>query len=151
MKNRRKSILNGATAGFVGGIAGAAAAAYLERGKATRGSKAPLTLTPEGYRDEAASSALDSGPPDPVPWVFGGLVGAAYGAAVEMEPSAGAWQGAAFGLAVNRISESGMFPLAGLNANHARETQTKIGRKVRFVVFGIVAELVRRGVRRGLG
>lgn len=144
--------MKGAAAGFVGGIAGAAAAAYLDRGKATRGQKAPLRLAPERSRDGSTHLAVESGPPDPVPWVFGGLVGAAYGAAVEMEPSAGTWQGAAFGLAVNRISESGIFPLPGLGANdHARETETKIGRRVRFAVFGVVAELVRRGVRRGLG
>jgi putative membrane protein len=152
MKNRRRSILKGAAAGFVGGVAGAAAAAYLDRGKGKRGSQAPLTLTPEGYQDEAAGSAVESGPPDPVPWVFGGLAGAAYGAAVEMEPSGGGWKGAAFGLAVNRISESGIFPMAGLNAKgHAWETETKIGRRLKFAVFGIVSEFVRRGVRRGLG
>ena len=141
---RKRSILKGALAGFAGGLAGAAAKAYLDAYYAPRLANAqvpPALLEPNIYTPTSVSPAVS-------PWVFGGLAGAAYGAAVEMEPSTSSMQGMAFGYAVDRFTSFGPSPLNSLGA--AEAVQAKIGRRVSFAVYGVVTEIVRRVVRRGL-
>ena len=142
---RKRSILRGALAGFAGGLAGAAAKAYLDAYYAPRLADAqvpPALLEPNITQPASDGVAAVS------PWVFGGLAGAAYGAAVEMEPSATSWHGVAFGFAVDRFTRFGATPLASLDS--AGVAQAKIGRMVSFAVFGVTTEIVRRVVRRGL-
>ncbi len=142
---RKRSFVKGALAGFAGGLAGTAAKAYLDAYYAPRLANAqvpPALLEPQIL---APSSVVPSAVS---PWVFGGLAGAAYGAAVEMDPSTSSWQGAAFGFAVDRFTRSGGVPPGSLGA--AEAAQAKIGRMVTFAVFGVVTELVRRAVRRSL-
>jgi len=142
---RKKSIVKGALAGFAGGLAGAAAKAYLDAYYAPRLANAqvpPALLEPNISVPTAHVSPAVS------PWVFGALAGAAYGAAVEMEPSTSSMQGLAFGFAVDRFTGFGAVPLNSLGASEA--VQAKIGRRVSFAVFGAVTEIVRRMVRRSL-
>jgi hypothetical protein len=141
---RKRSIAKGALAGFAGGLAGAAAKAYLDGYYAPRLANAqvpPALLEPNLIAPMSVSPAVS-------PWVFGGLAGAAYGAAVELEPSNSSWKGAAFGFAVDRFTRFGASPMNTLGA--AEAAQVKIGRRVSFAVFGVVTEIVRRAVRRGL-
>jgi putative membrane protein len=146
---RSRSILKGAMAGLVGGLAGAAAKAYAEKIYARKLAEAPGALARVSSDDVAATAAPASVPASLVPWVFGGLAGAAYGVAVEMEASAGGWQGAAFGLAINRVAAA--VPLAGLNMEVAPPGQSAIRSRVMHGIYGVVTEVTRRFVRRGLG
>lgn len=156
MTKPAKSILKGALAGLAGGFAGAAAKAYLESLYALRMDEAHVWPGHEADALPGSGSARETGllpnvAPALAPWVFGGLAGATYGAAVELEPTAASWQGAAFGLAVDRFTRADTIPMAGVGvASEAEATQAKISRRVTYAVFGIVTEIVRRGVRRGL-
>lgn len=140
---RKRSIVKGALAGFTGGLAGAAAKAYLDGFYASR--LANAQVPPALLEPNAPASTVS---PAVSPWIFGGLAGAAYGAAVEMEPSTSNWRGAAFGFAVDRFTRLGASQLQNIGA--AEEAHAKIGRRLSFAVFGVVTEIVRRTVRRSL-
>src|SRR5271163_2240322 len=89
-----RSILKGALAGLVGGIAGSGAKIVAERmypSLVADGATAPIE--PHRQLDVTAQ-----------PWVLGAVVGAAYGAAIEIEPKAGVWRGAGFGLAIRKLA-----------------------------------------------
>lgn len=84
-------------------------------------------------------------------WVFGALAGGVYGALVEMEPSLGAWRGAAFGITLNRITHESMLPKLGLAAEPREQpTQERISGWVTHAAYGVTTDAVRRVVRRGL-
>lgn len=166
MKTNKRSLWKGAVAGLVGGMAGAVAKRYIERiyllrlAEATRlpDPAAPLVERVENFSGESIVGIARHLPSTMTgarsPWVVGGLAGAAYGVAVEQEPTAAAWQGAAFGMAMNRVARAGILPMAGVSrASATGETESmeaKIHGGLSFAVFGIVTELVRRLVRRGL-
>ena len=53
--------------------------------------------------------------------------GAVYGVVVEMEPSVGAWKGAAFGLTLNKLTHESLLPRMGLaSPNEEQPTQERI-------------------------
>jgi putative membrane protein len=84
-------------------------------------------------------------------WIFGALAGAAYGALVEMEPSLGAWHGAAFGITLNRITHEALLPKLGLAAPPGQQpTQERISEWVTHAAYGVATDSVRRAVRRVL-
>ncbi len=138
---RERSILKGALAGLVGGIVGSGAKVLAER----------IYPFPMG---NSAASLLESA--DPVeltakPWLLGAVAGAAYGAAIEIEPKAGAWQGAGFGLALKKLADQAIPPQARAAELTVRQrTQQKQSEWVTYAIFGVVTEAVRRLVRRGL-
>lgn len=143
-KERKRSIVKGALAGLVGGIAGSAAKALAEK------------IFSPGPEDRTAPSVAEA-----VPWAFGAVAGAVYGAAVEVTPKAGAWRGAAFGLALNKLAHEALTTKDGVSKVGLPETE-KAGPTVRqntrerqsewvtHAVFGVVTDTVRRLVRRGL-
>ena len=139
---RERSILKGALAGLAGGIAGAGAKMLAERmyppvpGEST-------TYPLESEKLETAAK----------PWVLGAVVGAAYGAAIEIEPRAGVWGGAGFGLAMRKFSPEALSPKADAAQSKMsvrQLTQQSQSRWISYAVFGVVTEAVRRMVRRGL-
>jgi len=143
-KAQKRSIVKGAMAGLVGGIAGSAAKALAEK-----------SFSP-GPEDRTAPSVAAT-----VPWTFGAVAGALYGAAVELAPKAGAWRGAAFGLTLNKLAHEALTTKDGVPKVSVPETeraQPTVRQKTRarqrewvtFVVFGVVADTVRRLVRRGM-
>jgi putative membrane protein len=142
---RKRSIVKGALAGFAGGLVGAAAKAYLDGFYASRLANAQV---PPALLEPSLTATTSTVSLEISPWVFGGMAGAAYGAAVEMEPSTSTWQGAAFGFAVDRFTRFRASTFESLGA--AEAAQAKIGRRVSFAVFGVVTEIVRRTVRRSL-
>jgi putative membrane protein len=147
------SIVKGALAGLIGGLAGAAAKSAAEKVFPPRvnGQTSPLQLV---QRVDAETHREMSYPQEPVAadaihWSFGGLAGATYGVLVELSPATAAWRGAAFGLAVNRLTHEGALPLVGLSAPVERPTpQQRYSDRATHVVYGVVTELVRRAVRR---
>src|SRR5277367_5745159 len=102
-KPRERSILKGALAGLVGGIAGSGAKVLAE------------SICPPSA-GEQSTARLDSNQQRAIsanPWVLGAAAGAAYGAAIEIEPKAGVWRGAGFGLALKKLSHEVASPRPG--------------------------------------
>ncbi len=138
---RERSILKGALAGLAGGIAGSGAKILAERMyPPTSGELAGSPLEPGTSLETAAK-----------PWVLGAVVGAAYGAAIEIEPKAGVWRGAGFGLAVRKLAHQAIPAQPGAGGLTLRQTtQQRQSEWVAYAAFGIVTEAVRRLVRKGL-
>jgi putative membrane protein len=138
---RERSILKGALAGLAGGIAGSGAKILAERVYPPL-SPGP-TLTPPDS-EESLETAVK-------PWVLGAVIGAAYGAAIEIEPRAGVWRGAGFGLAIRKLAHQVMPPPVGAATLTIRQTtQQRQSEWLSYAVFGVVTEAVRRLVRKGL-
>ena len=84
-------------------------------------------------------------------WGFGAAAGAVYGAMVEVEPSLGAWKGAAFGIAVNKLTHESLLPKMGLAAPTERQpARERISEWVSHAVYGVVTDSVRRAARKAL-
>lgn len=70
---------------------------------------------------------------------------------VEVEPSLGAWRGAAFGLTLNKITHESVLPRMGLSAPKEQQpAQERISEWVTHAVYGVFTDAVRRIVRRTL-
>lgn len=84
-------------------------------------------------------------------WIFGALAGAVYGALVEVEPSLGAWRGAAFGITLNRLTHESILPRMGLAASPQNQpTQERISEWVTHAAYGVATDTVRRAVRKAI-
>ncbi len=150
---RKRSIAKGLLAGLVGGLAGAGAKIVAEQifPPRTQGQTPPPVVLAEnvaGHRlpEQERELALQG-----IHWIFGAVAGAVYGALVEMEPSLGAWRGAAFGITLNRITHESILPKLGLTAPPSRQpTQERISEWVTHAVYGVATDSVRRAVRRAL-
>jgi putative membrane protein len=108
-QSRERSILKGALAGLAGGIAGSGAKILAERMYPPASGE--FAGSPLGSADSLETAAK--------PWVLGAVVGAAYGAAIEVEPKAGVWRGAGFGLAIRKLAHQAM-PLCGRQRSSGR-------------------------------
>lgn len=148
-----RSLMKGALAGLIGGLAGAAAKMVAEQifpPRVQGQTPPPVVLAeqvagrplPEGERQLALQG---------IHWVFGALAGAVYGVMVEYEPSLGAWRGAAFGITLNRITHESLLPKLGLSAPTGQQpTQERISEWVTHAAYGVATDSVRRAVRRSL-
>jgi putative membrane protein len=152
-EHRERSILKGALAGLVGGLAGAGAKVLAEKIFPPRvQSQTPPSVV---LAEQVAGHNLPEGQKQVVKhgihWGFGAAAGAVYGALVEVEPSLGAWRGAAFGLTLNNLTHESILPRMGLaRPKDEQPTQERISEWVTHAVYGICTESVRRVVRRGL-
>ncbi len=150
---RKRSISKGLLAGLIGGLAGAGAKIIAEKvfPPRTEGQTPPPVVLAENVTrrrlpEQERQLALQG-----IHWIFGALAGAAYGALVEMEPSLGAWRGAAFGITLNRVTHESILPRLGLTAPPSRQpTQERISEWVTHAVYGVTTDSVRRAVRRAL-
>ncbi len=152
-KTRKRSILKGALAGLVGGIAGSGIKMVAEAALPPR--TAGQTPPPVALVERAVGHPLRGVERDAamqaVHWSFGALAGAVYGALVEVSPQAAAWRGAAFGLTLNKLTHRGLLPKMGLAAPvEFQTTQERQSEWATHAVYGVVTEAVRRGIRRGL-
>ena len=153
MTKRERSILKGAVAGLIGGLAGAGAKALAEQifpPRVQGQTPAPLVLA-----EQVAGHPLPPGQQQAamqtIHWGFGATAGAVYGALVEVEPSLGAWKGAAFGLTLNKLTHESILPRMGLSRpKEAQLTQERISEWVTHAVYGIFTDSIRRVVRRNL-
>ena len=94
---------------------------------------------PEGQKQAATQG---------IHWGFGAAACAVYGAMVEVEPSLGAWKGAAFGVTLNKLTHESLLPKLGLAApKEEQPAQERISEWVTHAVYGIFTEAVRRAVR----
>lgn len=153
MTTRERSILKGALAGLIGGLAGAGAKALAEQlfPPRTQGQTPPPLVLAEQVAGHPLPSAQKQAAIQSIHWGFGAAAGAVYGAIVEVEPSIGAWRGAAFGLALNKITYETVLPRMGLAApKEDQPPQERISEWVTHAVYGIFTDSVRRIVRRSL-
>ncbi len=150
---RKRSIAKGVLAGFIGGLAGSGAKIIAEKLFPPR--VEGQTPPPVVFAEQVAGHTL----PDKerelalqgIHFIFGALAGAVYGALVEVEPSLGAWRGAAFGITLNRLTHEAILPKMGLAAPPSRQpTQERISEWVTHATYGIATDTVRRAVRRTL-
>jgi putative membrane protein len=150
---RERSIWKGALAGLVGGLVGSGAKILAEKIYPPRikGQTPPPAVLAEDIAGHPLSEGKQEVATQGIHWTFGALAGGVYGAAVELEPKAAAWQGAAFGLALNRMTHQGILPKMGLADPPAQQDiQEKQSEWVTHIVYGVVTDIVRRIVRRGL-
>lgn len=153
MTKRERSIVKGAIAGMIGGLAGAGAKMLAERIFPPRGEgQTPPTValveqvTGRSLHDGQRGVAMHG-----IHWGFGAAAGAVYGAMVEMEPSLGAWKGAAFGVTLNKLTHESVLPKLGLSAPKSKQpAQERISEWVSHAVYGIFTDAVRRAVRKAL-
>jgi putative membrane protein len=151
MTMRERSIAKGALAGLIGGLAGAGAKALAEQMLPPRvqGQTPPPVVLVEQVAGHPLPPSQQQIAMRTIHWGFGAAAGAIYGALVEVEPSLAAWRGAAFGLALNRLTHESILPRMGLSApKDAQPAQERISEWVTHAVYGIFTDSVRRVVRR---
>ncbi|MBV8630709.1 MAG: DUF1440 domain-containing protein [Silvibacterium sp.] len=153
MSTRERSILKGAFAGLIGGLAGAGAKALAEQllPPRTQGQTPPPVALVEQVAGRSLPPAEKEAVMHTIHWGFGAAAGAVYGAMVEVEPSLGAWRGAAFGLTLNKLTHETVPPRMGLAAPKEQQpAQERVSEWVTHAVYGIFTDAVRRMVRRTL-
>ena len=148
-----KDLLKGLLAGLVAGIAATAAKTLAEKAYPPRVQGEPEP--PEVLAEKIAGHELDdttrSIAAETIHWGFGAAAGAAYGALAEFYPAATAREGANFGMTLMALTHEGALPAMGLSADPAdQSTREKSSEMATHIVFGIIAETVRRFVRRRL-
>ena len=150
-EKRERSIVKGALAGLVGGIVGTGAKAIAEKIFPPRieGQTPPPVVVAERVAGHPLDSGEKKAAMQGIHWSFGAIAGAVYGAAVEMQPSFAAWRGAAFGVALNRLTHESMLPKMGLTEPTGQQpTQERLSEWVTHVVYGVVTDGVRRVMRK---
>jgi putative membrane protein len=153
MTKRERSIVKGAVAGMIGGLAGAGAKMLAEKMFPPRveGQTPPPVALAEQVTGRSLPEDQKRVAMHGIHWGFGAVAGAVYGAAVEVEPSLAAWKGAAFGVTLNRLTHESLLPKLGLSKPKDKQpAQERISEWVSHAVYGIFTDVVRRGVRRAL-
>jgi putative membrane protein len=148
-----RSLVKGFLAGIVGGLAGAGIKLVAEQLFPPRiqGQTPPPVVLAEQVAGHELPAGQRKAAMQGIHWIFGALAGGVYGALVEFEPSLGAWRGAAFGIALNRITHESLLPKMGLSAPTGDQpTQERISEWVTHAAYGVGTDTVRRTIRRGL-
>jgi len=103
---------------MIGGLAGAGAKVLAEKlfPPRVQGQTPPSVVLAEQVAGHALPPTQQEAAMHSIHWGFGAGAGAVYGALVEMEPSIGAWRGAAFGLTLNKLTHESLLPRMGLAA-----------------------------------
>lgn len=145
--SRERSLAKGLAAGLVAGLVGVAAKTLAERMFQHR--SAPEAEPAGDWLARHEQPAGDRG--ERIPWEFGAFTGAAYGALAEFYPAATAREGAAFGMAVETLTQEAPLPALGISLPVGSEsTRERISGMTSHVVFGVTVEFVRRLVRKVL-
>jgi putative membrane protein len=153
MTTRQRSLLKGALAGLIGGLAGAGAKAVAEQIYPPRleGQAAPPVVLAEQMSGHPLSPSEQKAAMQGIHWAFGALAGAVYGAVMEYETSVGAWKGAAFGITLNKLTHETLLPQMGLSApTEQQPARERISEWVSHAVYGVVTDSVRRVARKAL-
>lgn len=153
MTDRQRSVVKGALAGLMGGLAGAGAKLVAEGifPPRTVGQTPPSVVLAEQVAGRPLDSTEKKLALESIHWAFGAVAGAVYGAMVEYEPSLGAWKGAAFGIALNKMTHESLFPKMGLSVDtKGQPPRDRISEWVSHAVYGVVTDAVRRAARQAL-
>jgi putative membrane protein len=144
-----KGLLAGAIAGVVATVAKTLAEKYYP--PRVHGEPEPSDVLVEklaGNSLDSKSKAVASGA---LHWGFGVAAGAAYGALAEFYPAASSRGGATFGLTLLTLTHETALPALGLEEPLAEQSPREhASEAATHVVYGVVAERVRRLARRVL-
>ena len=144
--SRERSLAKGIAAGLVAGLVGVVAKTLAERMFPPR---APSEPQPADASLAKRAEAAVATPGSSIPWQFGAITGAAYGALAEFYPAATAKEGAAFGMAVETLTHEEPLPALGISLPVGSEsTRERISEMTSHVVFGLTVEFVRRTIRK---
>jgi putative membrane protein len=153
MTMKERSLVKGALAGFLGGLAGAGAKVVAEQIFPPRleGQIPPPVVLAEQMAGHPLQAVEQKAAMQSIHWAFGALAGAIYGAVAEYEPSVGAWKGAAFGITLNKMTHESLLPKMGLSAPAEKQpARERISEWVSHAVYGVVTDSVRRVARKAL-
>ncbi len=148
-----RSLAKGLLAGVIAGVAATAAKSLVEKvyPPRTHGEPEPPVVLAEEIVGHPLDGAAKTLAAEGIHWGFGAAAGAAYGALAEYYPAATGKQGANFGMTLMALTHEGALPALGLSADPAEQTtREKSSEMASHIVFGLVAETVRRLVRRAL-
>ncbi len=147
---QQRSLAKGILAGVVAGLVATAAKTMAEKlyPPRTHGEAEP----PEALAEKLAGRPLDGATKavasEGIHWAFGAAAGAAYGAVAEFYPAITSKEGMSFGLMMMSLTQRTALPALGLSApseDHTPREQTS--EAATHIVYGVVAERVRRSVR----
>ncbi len=151
--SRNRSLPKGLLAGLLGGIAGAAVILVAEEIFPPHSESRPALIP--------AMADAQPAPPTPIEparqksmqykalhWAFATAAGGVYGMAAEMEPSLAAWRGAAFGIALNRLTHESLLPRMGITpSKEEQSTQARVSHWISHAAYGVATDSIRRLVR----
>lgn len=147
------SLLKGALAGLIGGVIATAAKTAAESiyPPRTHGEPEPTDVAVDKAGGSQLAPTGKKVASEGLHWGFGALAGAAYGVMAEMYPQVTARNGITFGMTLMAFAHEGALPALGLGAEpknqQPREQRSEM---VTHVVYGVVAETVRKLVRKTL-
>lgn len=147
------NLLKGAVAGLIGGIVATAVKTAAEKvyPPRTHHEPEPTSVAVQKLGASSAPSPQNKVASESLHWGFGALAGAAYGVVAEVYPQITAKNGVTFGMTLMAFTHEGTLPALGLSAEpkdqQPREQRSEM---VTHVIYGVVAETVRKLVRRTL-
>ncbi len=147
------NLIKGAIAGLIGGIAATAAKTAAERlyPPRTHGEPEPTDVAARKLGADDLPTAGKRAASESIHWGFGALAGAAYGVVAELYPDVTAKNGVTFGMALMAFTHEGALPTLGLSASPANQKpREQRSEMATHVVYGVVAETVRKLVRKTL-
>ena len=144
-------LIKGAIAGLIGGLVATAAKTAAEKlyPPRTHGEPEPTDVAARKLGAGILPSTEKTVVSESIHWTFGALTGAAYGVIAELYPDVTAKNGVTFGMALMAFTHEGALPALGLSAPHAeQQPREQRSEMVTHVVYGVVAETVRKIVRK---
>lgn len=147
------SLIKGAVAGLIGGLVATGAKTLAESiyPPRTHGEREPTDIAVEKLGGDKRPTTSKKVETEAVHWGFGALAGAAYGVIAEVYPAVTAKNGINFGMTLMAFAHEGALPALGLSSEpkdqQPREQRSEM---VTHVVYGLVAETVRKIVRKAI-
>jgi putative membrane protein len=149
----KKSLWKGLLAGAIAGVVATVAKTLAEKYYPPRvhGEAEPSDVLVEKLAGDSLDSKSKAVASGALHWGFGVAAGAAYGALAEFYPAASSRGGATFGLTLLTLTHETALPALGLEASLEDQTPREhTSEAATHVVYGVVAERVRRLARRVL-
>jgi len=146
-----KSLAKGLLAGLAAGILATAAKTVAEKiyPPRTHGEPEPPAVLAQKAARHSLAPATKAVATETIHWGFGLATGAAYGALAEFYPAATSREGVNFGMTLMALTHETALPAMGLSApSSAQTTREKTSEMASHIIFGLVAETVRRHVRK---
>ncbi len=147
---QHRSLAKGILAGMVAGLVATAAKTMAEKlyPPRTHGEPKPPAALAEKLAGHPLGEGSKAVASEGIHWAFGAAAGAAYGAVAEFYPAITAKEGASFGLMLMSLTHRTALPALGLSAPADEQTpREQTSEAATHIVYGVVAERVRRSVR----
>jgi len=144
------SLLKGLAAGAIAGLVATAAKSIAEKlyPPRTHGEPEPPAALAEKLAGHPLAAPTKTLAAEGIHWAFGAAAGAAYGAIAEFYPAVTAKEGAEFGLVLMSLTHETALPALGIAAPaESQTTREHTSEAATHIVYGVVAERVRRSVR----